>query len=120
LAIHGLFNGGCLCQQVMVKFKPFVAVLLASVLVSGPADAQRGRRGEQDGVYEATRHGAVRPLQNIENSIVPGMKARGAEYIGSEYNVDEARYRLKFMRGSSVIWIDVDGKSGNVVGRAGE
>jgi hypothetical protein len=119
-AIHGLFNGGCLCQQVMVKFKPFVAVLLATMAFTASADAQKARRGEQDGVYAAIREGGVRPLPNIENSIVPGMKARGAEYIGSEYDVDEARYRLKFMRGRSVIWIDVDGKSGNVVGRAGE
>ncbi len=104
----------------MVKFKPFVAGLLVTIAFTAPADAQKARRGEQDGVYAAIREGGVRPLPSIENSIIPGMKARGAQYIGSEYDVDEARYRLKFMRGRSVIWIDVDGKSGNVVGRAGE
>jgi hypothetical protein len=29
------------------------------------------------------------------------------------------RYRLKFVRGSSVIWIDVDGRSGAIIAQAG-
>jgi hypothetical protein len=103
----------------MVKFKPFVAALLANVLVIVPVQAQKGRRVEQDGVREQTLRGRIRPLQDIENGLVPSMKARGADYIGAEFHNEEAVYRLKFMRGSSVIWIDVDGKSGNVVGRAG-
>jgi hypothetical protein len=104
----------------MVKFKPFVAALLAGVLVSGAADAQKAQRREADDIREDTLRGTVRPLRSIENGLVPAMKERGAEYIGAEYDGESARYRLKFMRGRSVIWIDVDGKSGNVVGRAGE
>ncbi len=104
----------------MKNFKPFMIALLAVSSIAVPAEAQKGRRGEQDAAYRDTRDGAVRPLRSIENGIVPGMKARGADYIGAEYIDEAARYRLKFMRGSSVIWIDVDGKSGNVVGRAGE
>jgi hypothetical protein len=104
----------------MVKFKPFIALGLMFGMLAIPAEAQKGRRGDQDEALRATRDGMVRPLRNIENAIVPAMKARGADYIGAEYIGDEARYRLKFMRGSSVIWIDVDGKSGAVVGKAGE
>lgn len=48
------------------------------------------------------------------------MKQRGADYIGAEYDGGMGRYRLKFMRGGSVIWVDVDGRTGAVVGRAGE
>jgi hypothetical protein len=47
------------------------------------------------------------------------MKRRGANYIGAEFDSDVMRYRLKFVRGSSVIWIDVDGRSGAIIAQAG-
>ncbi len=119
-AIHDPFNGACLCPFAMRKFKSFVALGLMASIMAVPAVAQKGRRGEQDAALQATRAGQVRPLRSIENELVPNMKARGADYIGAEFNDEQQRFRLKFMRGSSVIWIDVDGKSGTVVGRAGE
>lgn len=103
----------------MSVFKPLVIALMTAAVMSAPADAQKQRRGEQDAAYEATRQGAVMPLRSIENSIVPRMKARGADYIGAEFD-GERRYRLKFMRRSSVIWVDVDGRNGEEIGRAGE
>ena len=78
------------------------------------------RRGDADAVYQGRLSGALRPLRSIESAIVPGMKAHGADYIGAEYDEDMGRYRLKFMRDGSVIWIDVDGRTGAIVGRAGE
>ena len=47
--------------------------------------------------------------------ILPRM--RGAEYLGPELDVAEGRYRLKFMRGGDVIWIDVDARTGQVLGQ---
>ncbi len=82
-------------------------------------DAQ-GRRGDADAVYEGRRAGSLMPLRSIENGVVPAMKSRGADYIGAEYDADVSRYRLKFMRDGSVIWVDVDGRTGAIVGRAGE
>ena len=104
----------------MTMFKPLVLALLAAGVFATSADAQRQRRGEQDAAYEATRKGAVLPLRSIENSIVPRMEKRGADYIGAEFDLSERRYRLKFMKRSSVIWVDVDGRSGEEIGRAGE
>lgn len=101
-------------------FKSFIALALVSGLALGPAEAQKARRGEQDAAFQATQKGAVRSLRSIENGIVPGMKARGADYIGAEFDGQDLRYRLKFMRGSSVIWVDVDGRSGAIIGKAGE
>ena len=101
----------------MVMFKPFLlAALMASVMAT-PAFAQKGRRGEQDAALSATRHGDVRPLRSIENSILPNMKARGANYIGAEFDGQAARYRLKFIHDGAVIWVDVDGRSGAIIGR---
>ena len=93
----------------------FLSLFLAAglVLAAHPADAQRLRaqRGEQDAAYEATRQGEILPLSVIRQRItVPG-----AQFIGVEF--DGRIYRLKFMRGSAVIWIDVDARTGRVLGR---
>ena len=102
--------------------KPVKLVLLSALLLAPLAvqvDAQ-GRRGDADVVYQGRLAGSLMPLRSIENGVVPGMKSRGADYIGAEYDSDMGRYRLKFMRDGSVIWVDVDGRTGAVVGRAGE
>lgn len=102
-----------------MTFKSFMLILLAS-LAASPLAAQNVPYREQDRVRKDTKAGAVLPLRSIEDRIVPGMKARGADYIGTEYDGQISRYRLKFMRGKSVIWVDVDGRSGTIIGKAGE
>ncbi len=99
--------------------KAFIALSLISVAGSTPIAARESRRGEQDQALSATQNGAVLSLRNIENTIVPAMKSRGADYIGQEFHGEQNRYRLKFMRGKSVIWVDVDGRTGAVIGQAG-
>ena len=98
----------------MVKPLVLLALLAAPLM---PADAQR--RGDQDQAFQARREGAMMSLRSIENRIVPRMTARGAAYIGAELD-GGARYRLKFMRDGAVIWVDVDGRTGAVLARAGE
>lgn len=93
----------------------FLLPILAAglVLAAYPVDAQRLRasRGEQDAAYQATRQGEILPLSVIRQRVtVPG-----AQFIGVEF--DGRIYRLKFMRGSDVIWIDVDARTGRVLGR---
>ena len=103
----------------MASLKLVLMVLVLLAPVTGRVESQ-GRRGDADAVYEGRRAGSLMPLRSIENGIVPRMKSRGADYIGAEYDSDMSRYRLKFMRDGSVIWVDVDGRTGTVVGRAGE
>jgi hypothetical protein len=104
----------------MMMSKVFVACAsFACLAVPLVADAREPRRDEQDRARDAIQRGEVRPLRSIENSIVPGMKARGADYIGQEFDGEQSRYRLKFMRGKSVIWVDVDGRTGAIIGQAG-
>jgi hypothetical protein len=104
----------------MMNFKSFVALVFGASLLSSPAFAQKSRRGEQEAAYQATKLGAVHSLRSIENGIVPDMKSKGADYIGAEFDGQIQRYRLKFLRGSSVIWIDVDGRNGAIIAKAGE
>lgn len=76
-----------------------------------PAAAQGLHLREQDAAYRAAQQGRILPLPTIRARI----RVRGAEFIGAEF--DGVVYRLKYMRGSEVIWIDVDARTGRIVGR---
>ncbi len=105
----------------MRQSKSTLSLLSAGFLALGltPAAAQQSRRIEQESAFQATRDGAIRPLRQIEGQIVPNMRRKGASYIGAELDSISHRYRLKFMRESSVIWVDVDGKTGSIIAEAG-
>ncbi len=90
-------------------------LFLAALTVTTPAAAFERPR-DQDRAFEATREGRSMPLPMIERRVLPRMG--GADYLGPEFN--GSTYRLKFMRGGRVIWIDVDAASGRIVGRSGE
>jgi uncharacterized membrane protein YkoI len=101
-------------------------LLIAALGVAAPAAAQDGRDlrardrreshglnrlREQDNAYRATQQGRIRPLPEIRARInIPG-----AEFIGVEF--DGRIYRLKYMRGGEVIWIDVDAQTGQIIRR---
>lgn len=94
------------------------ALLIAVTAIGAVAPATAGpRQREQDAAFKGTRDGRIIPLRAIEMRIVPRM--RGYTYIGPEYYADMGRYRLKFLRGPRVVWIDVDARTGEVIGRSG-
>jgi hypothetical protein len=110
----------------MTRLSAAFAVLaaLASAAPAAMADQDRSdkrernerrHRGDQDFAFRAMRAGEIMSLADIEARVIPRM--RGARYIGSTFDRDSAVYTLKFMREASVIWIDVDGRSGRIVGR---
>ena len=76
-----------------------------------PAEARGLQLREQDAAYRAAQQGRILPLPTIRQRI----RVPGAQFIGAEF--DGLNYRLKYMRGSEVIWIDVDARTGRVVGR---
>jgi hypothetical protein len=49
--------------------------------------------------------------------VLPTMK--GAQYIGVDLEMPSGVYTLKFLRDGNVIWVDVDGRSGQIIGRTG-
>ena len=96
-----------------------LVLLLAAGLAAVPAhaSAQRGlQRDEQNGAYRAMQQGEVLSLPEIRRRVsitVPNAQFIGVEIIGGMI------YRLKYMRGSEVIWIDVDARTGRIVARTG-
>jgi len=91
----------------------FPAILLASALFAPLPQ----RHGDQMSAFEQRRAGRILPLPEIERRVVPTMK--GAQYIGMEFDGSTLIYTLKFLRDGKVIWVDVDGRSGQVLGRTG-
>jgi uncharacterized membrane protein YkoI len=92
----------------------FVALGLA--LAPTFSDA-RPRDKEQDEAFRATQQGKIMPLRTIESRVVPQM--RGADYLGPELDAGSGRYRLKFLRDGRVIWVDVDARTGDIIGKSG-
>ncbi len=95
--------------------KYFVAACIAGIALLPAADARRVR--EQDQAFAARKAGQIMPLHEIESRIVPRMP--GCDYLGPDFDPSSGVYRLKFMRGRSVIYIDVDGHTGQIVSRSG-
>ena len=56
-------------------------------------------------------------MREIERRVVPSMP--GARYLGFDFDDGPSVYTLKFLRDGQVIWVEVDGRTGQVLGRTG-
>ena len=81
-----------------------------------PDVSARGPRDEQDAARRAMLEGRAMPFSAIKRRIEGEMG--NATYLGSEFHQDSNRYRLKYVRDGRVVWVDVDGRTGEVMGRA--
>ncbi len=101
-------------SRVEVMQRPtFIALTLLLPLSLGlatPAIADRKR--DQDAAFEAARAGKIRSLGEIISRTNQRVDGR---YIGSDILDGSRTYRLKYMRGSSVIRVDVDAASGQII-----
>ncbi len=92
------------------------ACLAAAVPVhASPQD----RRSDQEAAREGRMQGKLLPLRVIEARVVPHMVKQGAQYLGFDFDSGTGIYTLKFLRNGNVIWVDVDGRTGQVMRRSG-
>lgn len=94
-----------------IAFGAAAGLMMASV----PASAGKP---DQEAALEAVRSGRAQSLSVLSRRVVP--QVRGNYMGGGEYYPSSNTYRMKFMRGNSVIWVDVDGRSGRIIGRSDE
>ena len=94
-----------------------IAALAAGIVLT-PAGAQRPR--DQDRAFKEAQRGKIMPLPKIEQRAREHPLARGAQYLGPEFDEAAATYRLKFMRGGRVVWIDMDARNGQVLQTSGD
>ena len=90
------------------------ALTLSTIAATAPAVA---RGGDQDAAYDAARAGNIRPLPDLLSRARSEMG--GSTYLGSSFDMDSRTYRFRFMRGRDVQWLDMDARTGSVVGRSG-
>ena len=92
---------------------PFAALSLAGA----PALAQQDpQRGDQDEARREAQAGTIMRSGEIEAKILPMM--RDAEYLGFAYDSTARAYRLKFIRDGRVTYVDVDARTGRIIGRS--
>ncbi len=98
----------------MKRWMTSAALLLATVATPIPVAADQG--GEQAPMRRATQGGSVRSLREIERDVLPTMP--GSQYLGPEYDPAAMAYRLKFIRDGHVLYVDVDARTGRVIGKS--
>jgi len=85
-----------------------LAVVLAAITV--PATAQH----EQDDAYRLAKEGQIMQLGDILAQVSPRV---GGKFIGSEFDPGRVMYRLRYMDGNAVKNVDVDARTGRILGR---
>ena len=97
----------------MKKAVPLM-LLIAAPAFAAPLPQQRS---DQERAYDARRQGRILSPKQVEARVVPTMK--GYEYLGFDLDFGSAVYTLKFLRDGKVVWVDVDGRSGQIIGQTG-
>lgn len=106
----------------MIPVSSPIAAVLAALAVAGlavPASAVAAQEQSLSDQGEARREaqaGTQLSLREIERRILPQM--RGSEYLGPAYDSTARAYRLKFIREGRVTYVDVDARTGRVIGRS--
>ena len=102
-----------------MKFPPFLAIwfLAACVVIAPGASANAQRRIDQQQMIDQLREGRILPLREIERQVLPRMT--GARYIGFDFDVATGIYTLKFLRKGNVVWVEVDGRTAQILSQAG-
>ena len=78
--------------------------------------AWNDRPRDQDRAYIQKQRGNSMPLPQIEQRVIPRMG--GADYLGPEMR--GGNVRMKFLNRGKVIWVDVDPRTGRIVGKSGD
>ena len=92
-----------------------LAVPAGTAMADPPPMQPRQRHDEQNDARRDLRAGNVHSLRDIERHVLPSMP--GMQYLGPEYDPEAMAYRLKFIRDGRVVFVDVDARTGQVMGR---
>jgi len=97
-----------------------MVALLAFLLTPAPdsgAVTPHLQRGDQQRAWEARREGRLLPFPEIKRRVLQAMP--DAQFLGPELDSDTGIYTFKFLRDGSVIWLRVDGRTGQIIERRG-
>lgn len=95
----------------------FLASLAVAALAGATASAEPDKlRGDQGEARKELQAGNIMRSGEIEAKILPQM--RDAEYLGFAYDSTARAYRLKFIKDGRVTYVDVDARTGRIIGRS--
>ena len=101
----------------MNLFSALILLPLTALAPSNaPAVAQEQARGEQSAARREAQAGNIMRSGEIEARILPTM--RDADYLGFAYDSTVKAYRLKFIKDGRVTYVDVDARTGRIIGRS--
>jgi len=90
------------------------ALCLSATVLPAPLLADPG--GEQGAARKDRQAGAILSIRQIESQVLPRMA--GMQYLGPEYDPAAMAYRLKFIENGKVHYVDVDARSGRIIGQS--
>ncbi|NJM50764.1 MAG: hypothetical protein HC843_07705 [Sphingomonadales bacterium] len=89
----------------------FLIIAVAAMLAM-PISAE-ARRNDQGAGREDVQQGKVKTPREIVDMVKP--KMRGMQYLTFEYYPSMLVYRLKFLDGERVRFVDVDARTGRII-----
>ncbi|MBH0112765.1 PepSY domain-containing protein [Novosphingobium sp. YJ-S2-02] len=94
------------------------ALVLGGVCVSMPTKSVHAEEqgGEQGQARKARKAGNILSIRQIEQIVLPRMS--GMQYLGPEYDPAAMAYRLKFIDDGKVYFVDVDARTGRIIGQS--
>lgn len=88
---------------------------LVGMVAAAPA-AHAAPGDEQSRAREELRTGRILRSDKIEQAVIPRMS--GWTYLGFEYDEAAMAYRLKFIQRGHVMFVDVDARTGRILGES--
>ena len=90
--------------------------VLALGAASLPIHVYAENGGEQDQARKERKAGNILSIRQIEKIVLPRMA--GKQYLGPDYDPAAMAYRLKFIEDGKVYFVDVDARTGRIIGRS--
>ncbi|MCJ2185968.1 PepSY domain-containing protein [Novosphingobium beihaiensis] len=89
---------------------------LALGAASLPVRAHADDSGEQGEARKERKAGNILSIRQIERIVLPRMG--GKQYLGPDYDSAAMAYRLKFIQNGKVYYVDVDARTGRIIGQS--
>ncbi|KHK92033.1 PepSY domain-containing protein [Novosphingobium malaysiense] len=99
-----------------ILLAPLSALSLLAIGVAAlplPAHAESGEQGE---ARKERKAGNILSIRQIEKIVLPRMA--GKQYLGPDYDPAAMAYRLKFIQDGKVYFVDVDARTGRIIGQS--
>lgn len=92
------------------------ALAIGVLALVAPAIAHADPGGDQGEARRERKAGNILSIRQIEQLVLPRMGRM--QYLGPDYDPAAMAYRLKFIQNGKVYFVDVDARTGRVIGQS--